>query len=95
MSKYKEHTGRWEHHDDDCWCVLGGHYCNRDGFVWSCCGATTQDSECTAPNMHPTYWNHPKFRSSYRYVNNARVELSKDEIRELFPESFEIKPKEE
>ncbi|MCB9564660.1 MAG: hypothetical protein H6708_30105 [Kofleriaceae bacterium] len=56
----RRHTGHWQFHDDDCRCVEGDlPYCNRGGAVWSCCGACKEHSECTAPAMHPTYWNHP------------------------------------
>jgi hypothetical protein len=40
------HTGNYRRHDDDCWCMMGGGYCNRGGFVWSCCGAIGQASSC-------------------------------------------------
>lgn len=53
------HAGTWDYHDDDCMCPIAGRYCNRDGHVWSCCGATQQDSRCSAPTMHPTYWDYP------------------------------------
>lgn len=87
--KYKNHTGKWEYHDDDCWCVMGGRYCNRGGGIWSCCGAIVKDSECSAPDMHPTYMDHPLYDKTFKYVDGKRVSLNKDEIRKLSPKSFE------
>ncbi len=89
MSKSRKHKGKWEYHDDDCWCVMGDRYCNRGGPVWSCCGATVKNSECSSPNMHPTYMDHPIYSKTYTFIDNKRVVLSNDEIRKLSPESFE------
>ena len=42
------HRGEYRWHDDDCLCKLGGvEYCNRNGSVWSCCGATNREDPCT------------------------------------------------
>jgi hypothetical protein len=87
----RKHTGVWSRHDDDCRCIDGGiPYCNRDGWVWSCCGACKQQSECSAPNMHPTYWNHPKFSQTHvSYDERLRPEyLPDEELRRLAPEAF-------
>lgn len=54
----RPHTGTWDYHDDDCMCGAYGRHCNRDGHVWSCCGACREDTECTAPELHPTHWNY-------------------------------------
>ena len=43
------HSGAWSYHDDDCWCMIAGGYCNRDGHVWSCCGAVAEESTCAGP----------------------------------------------
>lgn len=84
-----KHSGTYDYHDDDCWCVMGGGYCNRDGFVWSCCGATKKDSECSGDKMHPTYWNHPKFLKTISDSKNKHsVYKSNKEIRQISPESF-------
>jgi phospholipase/carboxylesterase len=40
------HTSGWRYHDDDCWCMMAGGYCNRGGYVYSCCGATVEGSGC-------------------------------------------------
>lgn len=40
------HRGYFAYHNDDCRCVLGDHYCNRQGHIWSCCGSTGQYSGC-------------------------------------------------
>ncbi len=40
------HLGVYAYHNDDCRCIMGGHYCNRDGYVWSCCGATERYCHC-------------------------------------------------
>ena len=87
-----KHTGTYSYHDDDCWCLMGDiKYCNRDGFVWSCCGSCKKDSECSGSNMHPTYWGHPKFTKTFdRYGDNLKpVYKSNEEIRLISPESFE------
>lgn len=84
------HTGVWNYHDDDCRCVEGGLHCNRDGWVWSCCGACKHESECSAPNLHPTHWNHPKFTETQAGYDGLRPRYrSNEEIRRLSPESFE------
>ena len=50
-----EHTGSYRQHDDDCWCMMGGGYCNRGGFVWSCCGAVNGGDSCAGKgNQHHT-----------------------------------------
>lgn len=55
----RAHAGQYEYHDDDCRCSMADLFCNRDGQVWSCCGACKEHSDCSAPNTHPTYWQHP------------------------------------
>lgn len=42
------HTGVYAFHYDDCCCSMGGHYCNREGSIWSCCGQTDRHARCTA-----------------------------------------------
>ena len=79
------HSGSWNYHDDDCRCVEAGFYCNRDGSCWSCCGACKQGSECTAPEQHPTHWNHPCFSATIAGYNGARpVFKSNEEIARIF-----------
>ena len=52
MSK---HTGKYEWHDDDCLCKLMGiEYCNRNGYVWSCCGETEKDVPCRLKSSKKT-----------------------------------------
>ena len=46
------HTGIFAYHEDDCWCSLGGWPCVREGFVWSCCGNTDRNSQCTSTGKH-------------------------------------------
>lgn len=90
--KTKKHSGTWRYHDDDCWCVMGDNqYCNRDGYVWSCCGACKEDSECSGEKMHPTYWNHPKFSQTVEGYNDSYKPIykSNEDIRKISPESFE------
>jgi hypothetical protein len=60
-------------------------YCNRDGRVWSCCGACKEHSDCTAPATHPTYWNHPLVAATHsgEWVNNWPLYKSNAEIRKL------------
>ncbi len=85
------HTGKWEYHDDDCWCVLGNNYCNRDDWVWSCCGACKKDSDCSGKNMHPTYWKHDKFPYTIKKAgeNGSTTFVSNEKIKKISPESFE------
>jgi hypothetical protein len=84
-----KHTGSWDYHDDDCRCTIANPYCNRDGHVWSCCGACKEDSECSAPHMHPTYWSHPKFTETISGYKGMRpVYKTNEEIREIAPEAF-------
>ena len=54
--KDQKHFGSWSYHEDDCWCMMGGDaYCNRGGYVWSCCGATVELSSCAGKgNQHHT-----------------------------------------
>ena len=87
----REHSGVWDYHDDDCRCTEGGiRFCNRDGRVWSCCGACKEDSECTAPRMHPTYWGHPKASQTHaRHWNGPWPTYKSDvAIRAVAPELF-------
>lgn len=42
--KVRTHAGSWNYHDDDCMCAMGGLHCNRDAYIWSCCGATRKDA---------------------------------------------------
>ena len=46
-TNFTKHGGTWSYHEDDCMCMMGGYgYCNRAGYVWSCCGATLEISSC-------------------------------------------------
>lgn len=86
----RPHAGTWRQHDDDCWCVMGGRYCNRGGYVWSCCGSCKERSDCSAPHKHPTYWDHPKSSGTHRGYEGAWPRyVSNAEIRALAPECFE------
>ncbi len=77
----RPHRGSYDFHDDDCRCSMVNDYCNRGGRVWSCCGACKEDSDCSAPNMHPTFWQHPLHGSTVAgfrgvwptYVSNAEI----------------------
>jgi hypothetical protein len=81
------HSGSYLYHDDDCRCVEGGMYCNRDGRCWSCCGACKQDSECTAPEMHPTYPDHACFGATISEYRGSRPQYrSNAEIARIFAE---------
>lgn len=81
----RPHAGRYTYHDDDCRCVEGGLYCNRDGSCWSCCGACKEDSDCTAPEMHPTNPSHPLFFQTTAGTKNLRFEFKpNEEIAALF-----------
>jgi hypothetical protein len=42
------HSGHWQYHDDDClcWRYFEDSHCNRGGHTWSCCGSTTEYSNC-------------------------------------------------
>lgn len=42
------HSGYWSFHDDDClcWRYFDGAHCNRNGYIWSCCGALSESSAC-------------------------------------------------
>jgi hypothetical protein len=83
------HTGTWRYHDDDCRCTWVNPYCNRDGWVWSCCGACKEKSDCSAPHKHPTYWTHPKSSAcNTGYKNNWPVHRTNAEIRAVAPECF-------
>lgn len=83
------HSGSYEYHDDDCMCVMGGNYCNRDGKVWSCCGACKEKSECSAPRLHPTHWSHPKHSQTVSGHRGAwPIYRSDPEIRAIAPEAF-------
>lgn len=84
------HTGKFRYHDDDCMCGAYGSYCNRDGYVWSCCGACKQHSDCTGNSMHPTYWNHSQVSKTMNgdFSNNKPLYKSNAEIRKLFPDLF-------
>lgn len=44
----KSHHGHWNYHDDDCQCgrYFDNSYCNRNGYIWSCCGSTSEHSTC-------------------------------------------------
>lgn len=86
----RAHTGVWSYHDDDCRCVEGGLHCNRDDFVWSCCGACKKDSECSGAKLHPTHWSHPRYGETYDVHAGSRPAYrSNEEIRRISPESFE------
>lgn len=86
----RKHTGKFGYHDDDCWCVMGDRYCNRGGRVWSCCGACKKSSECSAPNTHPTYWDHPLHSETIEgWRGSSPVYKANDEIRAIAPEAFQ------
>lgn len=46
--RHSSHTGSWNYHDDDClcWRYFDDARCNRGGYIWSCCGSTSEDSYC-------------------------------------------------
>ena len=91
-----KHTGTWRYHDDDCRCSWADLYCTRDGFCWSCCGASKEDSECSAAKMHPTHWQHRGHRRTVAgYEGVWPVYKDNEEIKDLFPESFEDAPSEQ
>jgi hypothetical protein len=73
------------YHDDDCRCAEADMYCNRDGGCWTCCGAAKEDSECTAPETHPTNPSHPIFWQTVAGTRDTRaVYRSNEEIAELY-----------
>jgi hypothetical protein len=85
----RAHHGAWSHHDDDCRCGEFDLHCNRDGFVWSCCGACKQDSECSGAALHPTHWRHPKSGQTHSGWEGVRPTYKSDaEIRAIAPEAF-------
>lgn len=87
------HTGSWRYHDDDCRCTWVERYCNRDGWVWSCCGACQEDSDCTGTVMHPTHWSHPASSQTIaHWVRGRPVYKSKEALRDLFPAMFPAAP---
>lgn len=88
------HAGRWAFHEDDCQCGQLRHaYCNRGAWVWSCCGACAEVSECTAPAMHPTYWQHPRHAETVlRYVHGRPIYRPPDELRQSMPELYRRDP---
>lgn len=77
-----EHGGEYRYHDDDCRCVEGDQFCNRDGRCWSCCGAAKEDSVCTAPALHPTSPSHPCFMQTVARYDGPRTPVfrSNEEI---------------
>lgn len=84
------HTGSYEFHDDDCRCTMALPYCNRGGWVWSCCGATKKHSDCSGAQTDPTYWSHPKCGATVdHWENHWPVHKSNAEIRAVAPECFE------
>lgn len=85
-----KHSGDWLYHDDDCLCgAYTDAYCNRGGYCWSCCGACAEDSECSAPRLHPTHWSHFRHHETIASWSNHRpVYRSAQEIRALLPEAF-------
>jgi len=85
-----QHTGDWQYHDDDCLCgSYTGAHCNRGGHCWSCCGACAEESECSAPRLHPTHWSHPRHHETVlRYQNHWPVYRSAADLRALMPEAF-------
>ena len=86
----RAHTGSWQYHVDDCRCSWADLYCNRDGWIWSCCGSTQKDSDCSGDVMHPTHWQHPKSSQTVdHYENNWPVHKPKEEIRKIAPECFD------
>lgn len=84
------HDGEWRSHADDCQCgVWTDGYCNRGGSCWSCCGAGAEDSDCTAPRMHPTHWAHPLHAQTVAaWRNHWPIYRSRAELRALLPEYF-------
>ena len=85
------HNGEYNYHDDDCMCTMADLYCNRDGHVWSCCGACKEHSDCSGDTMHPTYWHHPQTSKTHsgEFENYKPLYKSNAEIRVLFPGIFE------
>ena len=45
------HTGIFAFHADDCMCSLAGWPCARQRSIWSCCGSTDRNSQCTNTGM--------------------------------------------
>lgn len=45
---FKSHKGHWTWHDDDCQCAryFDDSYCNRNGYIWSCCGQMSESGMC-------------------------------------------------
>ncbi len=41
------HSGIFAFHYDDCMCSMGNWPCNRDGWIWSCCGSLEKYCRCT------------------------------------------------
>jgi len=83
------HTGSWEYHVDDCRCTEADLYCNRDGWIWSCCGSCKEHSDCTSDRKHPTHWSHPRVSATISgFENNWPKHKSNKEIRAAAPESF-------
>ncbi len=84
----RAHAGSYEFHDDDCLCARIG--CNRDGHAWSCCGASSEISECTAPRLHPTSWRHPRHHETTIRAPGARPQYrSPEELRAIMPGEFD------
>lgn len=85
-----QHSGHWQHHEDDCLCgAYTGAYCNRGAWIWSCCGACAEKSECTAPALHPTHWSHQRFEETVLgYVDGRPSYRSPEELRQRMPTLF-------
>ena len=80
------HTGTWRYHDDDCRCGWYRSHCNRDGGVWSCCGACKQHSDCSGAALHPTHWQHPDHhRTVTGHRDHRPVHRPNAELRARFP----------
>ena len=57
------------------------------------CGACAEVSECTAPAMHPTYWQHPRHAETVlRYVHGRPIYRPPDELRQSMPELYRRDP---
>ncbi len=81
------HSGDFKYHDDDCRCGEVGRYCARDTSCWSCCGACKEDSACTEPETHPTFWQHPCHGQTVeRYQGVWPVYRSNEEIAKIYEE---------
>mmetsp|Transcript_33176 Transcript_33176/g.71649 ORF Transcript_33176/g.71649 Transcript_33176/m.71649 type:complete len:476 (-) Transcript_33176:72-1499(-) len=85
----RRHRGEFTFHPAKCYCAANENYCNRDGHCWSCCGSSLEDSVCSFPNTHPTYWRHPKHEACVlRYEGMKPIFRDNSDILEIAPECF-------